>query len=191
MIDEVIYKVRRSITTAFVQVDSWFDVPADLKNYRPPTGGWTIAEILEHIALTNFFLLKLIDKGADKALRNVQNLNLEEELTNYQFHVDALDEIGITKSFSWIRPEHMEPTGEKSLEEVRAELLTQEQRCLDHLDNLQGGEGVLYRTTMTVNDLGKIDVYQYIYFVAMHAQRHVQQMVKNRSAFEEQKILSQ
>lgn len=31
---------------------------------------------------------------------------------------------------------------------------------------------------MTVNNLGKIDVYQYIYFLAMHAQRHVEQMEK-------------
>ena len=191
MIEEIISKVRGSIINAYTQVDEWFDVPTDLKNFRPATGGWTIAEILEHIALTNFFLLKLIDKGADKALRNVHNLNLKDELKDYQFQVDALDEVGITRSFSWIRPEHMAPTGKKPLEEVRAELFKQKQRCLEHLDNLRGGEGVLYRTTMTVNDLGKLDVYQYIFFLAMHAQRHVQQMGKNRRAFEEQKIHSQ
>ena len=191
MIQDDILMVRRSISAAFRQVDSWFDVPAEVKNFRPANGGWSVAEILEHIAITNFFLLKLIDKGADKALRNVHNLSLAEELSTYRFHLDALDEVGITRSFSWIRPEHMEPGGKKPLEEVRAELSAQEQRCLEHLDNLKEGEGVLYRTTMTVNDLGKLDVYQYIYFLAMHAQRHVQQMEKNRSAFEEQKILSQ
>lgn len=29
---------------------------------------------------------------------------------------------------------------------------------------------------MSVNDLGKIDLYQWLYFLARHARRHVQQM---------------
>jgi hypothetical protein len=29
---------------------------------------------------------------------------------------------------------------------------------------------------MSVNDLGKIDLYQWLYFLAQHARRHVQQM---------------
>ncbi|MBN8787104.1 MAG: hypothetical protein J0I84_08435 [Terrimonas sp.] len=48
---------------------------------------------------------------------------------------------------------------------------------------MKNGEGVLYKTTMTVNDLGKIDVYEYIYFLAQHGQRHVTQMEKNEAEF--------
>jgi hypothetical protein len=36
---------------------------------------------------------------------------------------------------------------------------------------------------MTVNGLGKIDVYEYIYFLARHAQRHITQMVGNEIEF--------
>ena len=36
---------------------------------------------------------------------------------------------------------------------------------------------------MTVNDLGKIDVYQYLYFLAQHAKRHVGQMEKVEAEF--------
>jgi hypothetical protein len=185
MIHNIIINIRQKLTTVFTEVDEWFDVPNELKVYRPSNGGWTIAQILEHITLTNFYLLKLIDKGADKALRNINNLNLEEELANYQFETEALKEIGMNQSFLWIRPEHMEPKGERTLQEVRFELSEQKKRCLQHLDNLPNGEGILYRTTMTVNNLGKIDVYQYIYFLAMHAQRHVQQMRRNKEEFEE------
>ncbi|MEN4760257.1 hypothetical protein ABEG63_07945 [Chryseobacterium sp. C39-AII1] len=32
---------------------------------------------------------------------------------------------------------------------------------------------------MTVNELGKINVYEYIYFLSLHAQRHVTQMKNN------------
>jgi hypothetical protein len=46
---------------------------------------------------------------------------------------------------------------------------------------MKNGEGLLYKTTMTVNELGKINVYEYIYFLSLHAQRHVTQMKKNES----------
>ena len=39
----------------------WFDIEDEIKNYRPLDKGWTIAEILEHIALTSHFLMILID----------------------------------------------------------------------------------------------------------------------------------
>jgi len=53
------------------------------------------------------------------------------------------------------------------------------------------GVCILYKTIMIVNNLGKIDVYAYIYFLAKHAQRHITQMKRketeyclNQSAFE-------
>ena len=42
---------------------------------------------------------------------------------------------------------------------------------------------VLYKTTMSVNGLGKIDVYHYIYFLVQHAQRHISQMKKVAAEF--------
>jgi len=40
------------------------------------------------------------------------------------------------------------------------------------LDQLGRGEGALYTVRMTVQNLDKIDLYQWIYFLAMHAQRY-------------------
>jgi hypothetical protein len=48
------------------------------------------------------------------------------------------------------------------------------------LNKIQNGEGVLQTTMMSVNNLGKIDVYSYLYFLAKHAERHVSQMQKKR-----------
>jgi hypothetical protein len=117
-------------------------------------------------------------------LLNVNQLDIQEQLQTYNFHRDKLTEIGLHKSFGWIRPEHMEPKGEKSLQEVRQQLKDQLKQCLDFLDTLKNGEGVLFKTTMTVNDLGKIDVYEYIYFLAQHGQRHITQMTKNELEFD-------
>jgi hypothetical protein len=179
----LIIEIKDFLKASFSQVDSWFEKNTELRQYRPQNGGWTINQILEHIGLTNHFLLILIEKGTKKALQNVAGLNFEEELKSYVFHRDKLAEVGLHKSFHWIRPEHMEPKGQKTLPEVRQQLKDQLNQCLACLDELKNGEGVLYKTTMTVNDLGKIDVYEYIYFLAQHAQRHVTQMGKNEMEF--------
>jgi len=182
-IQTIIADTKTFLIDTFTTVDSWFEKDAELLKYTPENGGWTINEILEHIGLTNHFLLILIDKGTNKALQNIHKLDLQTELQNYIFHYDKLTEVGLHKSFGWMRPEHMIPTGEKPPDEVRSLLKEQLNRCLHNLDRLKNGEGVLYKTTMTVNQLGKIDVYEYIYFLAQHGQRHVKQMEKNEAEF--------
>jgi hypothetical protein len=182
-LQEHILEIKDFLNTTFNNIDDWFDKDAKLREYKPNNGGWTINQILEHIGLTNHFLLILIDKGTNKALANTSGLDLNEELKKYVFHRDKLTEVGLHKSFNWIRPEHMEPKAEKTLHEVRQQLKEQVGQCLENLDKLKNGEGVLYKTTMTVNDLGKIDVYEYIYFLAQHGQRHITQMMENEIEF--------
>jgi hypothetical protein len=182
-VKDIIIEIRHFLNETFESIDHWFDKPKELRNYKPQNAGWTINEILEHIGLTNFFLLILIEKGTKKALQNVNKLDIQEELKTYTFHRDKLSEIGLHKSFHWIRPEHMEPKGEKTLLEVRQQLKEQLQQCLGYLDALKDGEGILYKTKMSVNDLGKIDVYEYIFFLAQHGQRHITQMTKNENEF--------
>jgi hypothetical protein len=182
-IENYIQEITESLHTVFAEVDTWFNQSEEVQNYCPHNQGWTIREILEHISLTSHFLLKLIDKGAEKALKNVNQPDLTTALEQYAFDRQKLTEIGIHRSFPWVRPAHMEPTGKMPLEQVRNTIQEQKDRCLAHLDRMPNGEGILYKTTMTVNDLGKIDVYQYIDFLAKHAQRHLTQMEKNRAEF--------
>ena len=185
-IKDLISEIKDFLDITFKQIDLWFEKDPEIRCYRPRDGGWSIDQILEHIGLTNHFLLILIDKGTNKALANSAKLDISEELKNYEFHREKLIEIGLHKSFNWIQPEHMEPGAEKSLEQVRQQLKDQLQLCLDYLDKLKNGEGALYKTTMTVNELGKIDVYEYIYFLAQHGQRHITQMKKNEQEYNEE-----
>lgn len=67
----------------------------------------------------------------------------------------------------------MEPKGEMDLIRVKSLLEREINECKDILFEIKNGEGILYKTTMTVNDLGKIDVYQYVYFLCQHAKRHI------------------
>ena len=167
----------------FNEIDVWFDKEENIRLYKPKNGVWSIEQILEHIGLTSFYLLKLIEKGTQKALKNPNKAEIEEALSKYEYNKAKLENIGQHKSFAWIRPEHMEPLSKKTPNEVRAELKNQLQDCLNYLEKLKNGEGIMIKTTMTVNDLGKIDVYEYIYFLAQHAARHITQMQKNEAEY--------
>lgn len=182
-IKKYIQEIQIHLIQTHHQVLNYFEEEAIVKNYRPENQAWTISEILEHISLTSHFLLILIDKGRSKALRNIQNLSLAEELQNFHYDLEKLNEIGVHQSFEWVRPEHMEPQNDKSEFEVKNTLILQLNRCLSYLEELKNGEGLLYQTTMTVNDLGKLNVYEYIYFLSKHAERHISQIEANKIAF--------
>jgi hypothetical protein len=87
--------------------------------------------------------------------------------------------IGQRGSFVWIRPEHMEPTAAQPISEVLDLMRRQQRECLEILRRLRNGEGSLYKVGMSVNDSGRIDLYQWLYFIAQHTKRHVGQMEEN------------
>ncbi|HEY9004587.1 MAG TPA: DinB family protein [Ohtaekwangia sp.] len=176
-IKHILINLTRELIRTFAVVDEWFDKEHSLHCYKPASGGWCVHEVLEHIMLTNHYLLVIIEKGCEKALRKHELLADKNYISEgYTLANPALLAIGKNKSFEWQRPEHHRPTGEKPLEEIRRAIRDQLARCLDTIDQLPGGEGVLHQTTMSVNNLGKLDVYQYIYFLSLHVQRHLQQL---------------
>jgi hypothetical protein len=130
--------------------------------------------------------LILIRKGKRKAKERSLKVDLLAAVSDYQNNLGDLQMIATHKSFKWIRPEHMEPKGEKPLDEIKSLLEEQVMECKAILRELSNGEGILYKTTMTVNGLGKIDVYQYVYFLCQHAKRHITQI---QDVIEEVKIL--
>ncbi|MBC8084144.1 MAG: DinB family protein [Hymenobacter sp.] len=176
-IEELIVEIDQMLAAAFAELDGWCAAPASVRSYRPLRGGWTVGEILEHVALTNHYLLILIEKGTAKALKKPA-ADVAAELTNYTFERAKLDEVGRHKALAFERPEHMAPKGVRTAAEVRAALQQQQRQCQQVLRRLPNGEGVLCRTMMSVNELGKIDVYAFVYFLAKHVERHVTQMEK-------------
>ena len=183
MIEENINRIRTEGESVFNEVDTWFSVNVSLLNYDPVGGGWNIRKILEHISLTNHFLLILIRKGTLKAIEKSATENFTSLLAGYNLDWGKLKAIGEHQSFYWNRPEHMEPTGSADLAGIQMKLRQQFTECMDYLDRLKNGEGVLYKTTMSVNGLGKIDVYHYILFLILHAKRHIEQMSKVKQAY--------
>ncbi|ACT00168.1 DinB family protein [Paenibacillus sp. JDR-2] len=183
-IQSTMERIKRELNQVLNDYEYWFTAPEVLQNYQPREG-WSIAQILEHVTLTNHFLLILIRKGKNKALMLAAKSNLEDSLNHYQDNLGELDQIAEHESFKWIRPEHMEPKGEMPLNKVHALLESQVAESLGILQELSNGEGILYKTMMSVNNLGKIDVYQYIYFLVLHAKRHIAQMQRVKAEYEQ------
>lgn len=183
MIENIIERIREELINTFSELDRWFEINDDLSGYMPLSYGWSIKEILEHIFLTNHFLLILIKKGTKKAVELSAKKDFSDILVNYDLDWDKLKAIGEHNSFKWNRPAHMEPSGKEDMAVVKEKLRDQLLECLNCLQQLKNGEGALYKTMMTVNGLGKIDVYHYLYFLNQHAKRHLMQMEKIKSDF--------
>ena len=162
-------RVSEELDSAFGALDRCFDLGADALAYRPRDGGWSIAAILEHVTLTDHFLLLVIRKGRDKALkRAAAGTAIQGNVRD----LDALAPIGHPDAFPWLRPDHMVPTGGLSSDDIRARLQAQHQEALAILRSLPRGEGSLHLVRMSVQDLGKLDLYQWLAFLALHARRH-------------------
>lgn len=183
IVQRTIEVINHELVCVRSEYEHWFSLPQEMLSFKPAVG-WSIEQILEHVTLTNYFLLILIRKGKKKAIEQAAKVDLKLELRRFSSNLDELDAIANNEAFKWIRPEHMEPTGEKSLQEVRSLLEEQLGECHGIITELSNGEGVLYKTTMSVNGLGKIDVYQYVYFLCQHAKRHVKQMMRVQEEFE-------
>ncbi len=178
-LEEILINLKRELIRTFAVIDEWFDKEHPLPCYKPSNGGWCVNEVLEHVMLTNHFLLIIIEQGRSKALKKSQTISSTDGVPhNYTLSNPALLEIAQPHAFAWQRPEHHQPTGQKTLYEVRREVRNQLNDCLVTLELLPNGEGILHQTTMSVNNLGKLDVYQYVYFLCLHAQRHIHQMRK-------------
>ncbi len=185
MITEIVRRIEFEMNDSFDILFTWFDVNDELLHYTPKTWGWSVAQNLEHVSLTNHYLLILIQKGTAKAIEKAAKTDYAELVKNYSVEWDNFEVVAKNKSFDWIRPPHMEPTGTMPLAEIETKLTLQQTECIECLHKLQNGEGILYKTMMTVNGLGKIDVYQYIIFLVRHIQRHLEQMQKIRLEFDQ------
>ena len=162
--------VRLTVTEVFSLLDAAFELPREALECRPDyPQAWTIAEHLEHVCLANHFLLMTIRKGCGKALRRAvdgQPLEGESDLA-------LLSPIASPGVFDWQPPAHMLPEGKRQPEELRAQLNGQRDECLELLAGMPAGEGRLHTIWMSVHRLGRLDMYQWLYFLAQHARYHL------------------
>lgn len=188
-IQNTLNRIRYELYDVRNLLSQWFRESDDVLHYQPHDGGWSVAQVLEHVVLTSHYLLLLIDKASEKSLERARNKVIDVSWETYTLTPAGLEDVGVHRSFMWGHPDHMEPMGEVDLKSIRDRMMQQFNRCETHLEVLGNGEGVLCHTMMSVNGIGKLDVYQYIYFLVLHAKRHVTQMEKNKEEFLDRKAV--
>lgn len=183
----VVQFVREALINNFRELDKWFQKDEALLDYKPSADQWNIREVLEHISLTNYFLLLTINKSTRRALERKLDGLIIMPSRDYE---DKLRQIEIvsSKSFGWVNPDHLEPGGDRELHEIRMLLKQQYAQCMYNLSLLKNGEGTMVKTMMTVNNLGKLDIYQYIFFLTKHIERHQAQMQELREQYEDSAV---
>lgn len=176
-------EVRRRLEVAFAQLDSaLISAGARVAQRAPAISPWSPLDVAEHVMLTNHFLLKLAEKCARKSARKL--MRGDAAPTKGRIGVDRLESIA-SREFRWDAPEHMLPRGSVTLEAVRATLAAQLRQSLSLLDLVAAGEGSLHTIRMTV--LGpdaRLDVYEFLMFIALHAERHTAQVRRISTAWE-------
>lgn len=141
---------------------------------RPAGGAWSGAEVLEHVALTNHFLLILVDKIAARCRARVARGEV------WPAHPPAFEILrGLaSRETSWDAPAHMLPTGAVAPAEAARRLADQGRRCAALLEELAFGEGTLHRIRMSMvgGEDDRLDLYQFLELLRLHAERHVAQV---------------
>jgi hypothetical protein len=162
--------VRDALEQVFSGLDVWFERERSELEARPAyPGAWTSAEHLEHVCLVNGFLLLTIGKGCAKALRRAGSLPVPESESD----LAPLAPLADPDAFQWTPPSHMLPGGASELAEIRSRLRRQRSQTLDLLAAMPGGEGRLCTIRMSVLGLGRLDMYQWLYFLAQHGRYHL------------------
>jgi len=170
--------VADALDATFTSLEALCAKPASCLHHRPayPTA-WTIAEHLEHVSLANHFLLLTIAKGVATALRRA----LTQPLPFGESDLLHLAPIADPSAFPWDPPGHMIPSGTQPLARVRTLLRQQHGECLGLLQRMGAGEGRLCSFRMSVYNMGMLDMYQWLYFLAQHGSWHLAFLLQRES----------
>jgi hypothetical protein len=182
--EHILINLRRELIRTFAVMDEWFDKTNSLRRFRPSDKGWSINDVLEHVMLTNHYLLIIVDRGRAGAWKKSEALSTTTVVSDYSLTTPALQELTDPEATAWQCHEHHQPLGKRLPSEIRRELRNHLERCLVTLEMLPKGEGALHQTPVAFNDIGRLDIYQQLYFIVLHAQRHLHQMKKIGEEFE-------
>ncbi len=168
-----IYALLAREHTAFAAATA--DLTADQIQFRPAEDAWTIAEIVEHIAITNSGFVriayKLIKQAEAAAAPQLAGLNLQHVL----FSADGQQPL---PRFS--APDAVKPHGGQSLADSFAKI---EQAHAD----IQGARARLAASdcsacTFPHPAVGQLNPYQWLIVYGEHMERHRGQIERSKAA---------
>jgi hypothetical protein len=175
--DRALSTERERLERAERALADWIEAPEPLWSGRPAPLAWSAAEVLEHVTLTQHFLLLLIEKLARRGRARAARGLAPPPTPASTAALDALAE----RQVRWECPQHMAPRGAVTRDELRARLREQFRRALAVLESVPRGEGALADARMGRLD-ARLDAYGFLHLMTLHAQRHLAQLDRNAAA---------
>lgn len=145
-------------------------IPEERRGDRPSPGTWSIAEILEHLALTEARIARFVSRAIAEARE--QGLGPETETTSIRPMIDESRYLDRTRRVE-SDPKSL-PTGESGWKAAWAAL---EQSRDELIAAMADGDGLALAERSAAHPaLGELNLYQWIGFVGAHERRHVEQV---------------
>jgi len=166
------------LTNAFNRMFDAFAFREDVLYYQPLNGGWSIYQVLEHVAMANHFLLRIVNKQVEKALHWTNRSDKRSMLQPYVLDAGRLKNMELNGSYIWVPQRYTEPAGDVPLLQVKMTLHDQLNQSIALLDDSKILEAI-ERTYVT----GKIDALHYLYVLVQHMQRHLGQVERLKQEF--------
>ena len=154
-------------------------VPGERLTSRPTTGGWTVAQILEHLGMVESGVARLIAKRAGRAREAGlgDEKSTESVLTSLDRYVPQLAAVKMEA------PETVRPRENVDPEEALGALETSRQSlraAAATADGLSLGE-IKHNHPL----LGELNLYQWLIFLGQHEVRHTRQIQRTLNSIPE------
>ena len=169
--------IRTELTSTFNRMLDVFAVREDVLYYQPSNGGWSIYQVLEHVLLANHFLLRIVNKQAERAVQLAGMVN-KRNTQSYALDRNKLIRMELAGSYIWVPQRYTEPAGDIPLLQIKMTLHDQLSESLALLSDSKVLEAI--ETTYVA---GKIDALHYMYFLVQHMQRHLGQVERLKQEF--------
>jgi hypothetical protein len=147
----------------------------DQLNWRPNDSTWSIAQVVEHIAV--------VEEGTSKVI----SLGLEQ-VPSFQVTDMPLEELVLDRSKKIVAPERLHPsTAPKNLAELKAILLNSREAFLSTIGNIED-VAVLDKTSPPVAHpvFGRMSTAQWITLTPLHEERHIKQIEELKNLLAEE-----
>jgi hypothetical protein len=164
-ITEYLAQVRRDLTQLIA------DTPSSERDRIPEGGGWTFAQLVEHLGKVEGSIAKMLEGLFTQAL--AAGLPPETETGSVMAALDRY-RIPDSKFFPIEAPERLVPATAPDFDACWTKLQVARHRLLDAVERVDGfAIGTLQAPHPAI---GPLDGYAWVLFVGQHEERHLRQM---------------